>query len=169
MKFIRFLGGSGRLTKIRATTRPQSVWPEVWTKIGNPAQKRKKPEWAIEKPKVDNARKLRGIYVIDPEDGDFNETLKNARRKLEVPMDAECRARKEQRNPTRFRKPKRRVVNPTRFQKQKHACIVEARESTRKRLELELKRLNAKEVIFPKQGEFIFPVADGRIKLPGGD
>ena len=32
------------------------------------------------------------------------------------------------------------------------------------------KRLNAKEVIFPNEnGEFIFPVADGRIKLPGGD
>ena len=32
------------------------------------------------------------------------------------------------------------------------------------------KRLNAKEVIFPKEkGEFIFPIADGRIKLPGGD
>ena len=31
------------------------------------------------------------------------------------------------------------------------------------------KRLNAKEVIFPKEGEFIFPIADGRIKTPGGD
>ena len=31
------------------------------------------------------------------------------------------------------------------------------------------KRLNAKEVIFPKQGEFIFPIEDGRIKNPGGD
>ena len=31
-------------------------------------------------------------------------------------------------------------------------------------------RLNAKEVIFPKEeGEFIFPLADGRIKLSGGD
>ena len=30
-------------------------------------------------------------------------------------------------------------------------------------------RLNAKEVIFPKEkGEFIFPIADGRIKTPGG-
>ena len=35
--------------------------------------------------------------------------------------------------------------------------------------EIYSKRLNAKEVIFPKQGEFIFPVADGRIKTLGGD
>ena len=32
------------------------------------------------------------------------------------------------------------------------------------------KRLNAKEVIFlQEKGEFIFPIADGRIKLSGGD
>ena len=32
------------------------------------------------------------------------------------------------------------------------------------------KRLNAKEVIFPKEnGNFIFPIADGRIKFAGGD
>ena len=35
--------------------------------------------------------------------------------------------------------------------------------------EIYSKRPNAKEVIFPKQGEFIFPIADGRIKTPGGD
>ena len=35
--------------------------------------------------------------------------------------------------------------------------------------EIYSKRLNAKEVIFPKEGEFIFPIADGRIKTPGGD
>ena len=36
--------------------------------------------------------------------------------------------------------------------------------------EIYLKRLNAKEVIFPKdEGEFIFPIADGRIKPFGGD
>ena len=35
--------------------------------------------------------------------------------------------------------------------------------------EIYSKRLNAKEVIFPKQGEFIFPAADGRIKLFEGD
>ena len=35
--------------------------------------------------------------------------------------------------------------------------------------EIYSKRLNAKEVIFPKQGEFISPIADGRIKPLGGD
>ena len=35
--------------------------------------------------------------------------------------------------------------------------------------EIYSKRLNAKEVIFPKQGQFIFPIADGRIILPGKD
>ena len=36
--------------------------------------------------------------------------------------------------------------------------------------EIYSKRLNAKEVKFPKEkGKFIFPVADGRIKLSGGD
>ena len=35
--------------------------------------------------------------------------------------------------------------------------------------EIYSKRLNAKEVIFPKQREFIFPIEDGRIKTLGGD
>ena len=35
--------------------------------------------------------------------------------------------------------------------------------------EIYSKRLNAKEVIFHPKGEFIFPIADGRIKTPGGD
>ena len=36
--------------------------------------------------------------------------------------------------------------------------------------EINSKRLNAKEVILPKEkGEFIFPIADGRIKPLGGD
>ena len=36
--------------------------------------------------------------------------------------------------------------------------------------EIYSKRLNVKELIFRREnGNFIFPVADGRIKLPGGD
>ena len=33
-------------------------------------------EWAIEKPKLDNARKLTGICSIDPEDEEYKETIK---------------------------------------------------------------------------------------------
>ena len=70
-----------RLTKIQTTTRPDHVWPEVWTKIGEAAQNREKPEWAKEKPKLDNARRLRGIYFIDPDDQDSKETLKKCEKK----------------------------------------------------------------------------------------
>ena len=36
--------------------------------------------------------------------------------------------------------------------------------------ELHARRLNAKEVLTPMKGdEFIFPIADGTVKTPGGD
>ena len=59
-----------RLTKDQTTTRPDHVWPEVWTKIGKAPQNREKQEWKNEKPKLDNARRLRGICFIDPDDQD---------------------------------------------------------------------------------------------------
>ena len=34
---------------------------------------------------LENARKLRGIHFIDPEDKEFAEIIKNARKKLELP------------------------------------------------------------------------------------
>ena len=54
-----------RLTKIQTTTRPDHVWPEVWTRLGEGAQSREKQEWAKKKPKLDKARRLGGIYFID--------------------------------------------------------------------------------------------------------
>ena len=76
----------GGLTKFQSTARPDHVWPEVRTKIGKAAQHGEKQEWAKEKPKLDNARRLRGIYFIDPDDEEHKETLKHARRKLESPV-----------------------------------------------------------------------------------
>ena len=46
------------------------------------AQKKEKQERAVEKPKLDDARKLRGIYFIDPEEGQFQETIKKTQRKV---------------------------------------------------------------------------------------
>ena len=50
-----------RLTKIQTTTRPDHVWQEVWTKIGKAAQNREKQDWTTEKPKLNNARRLRNL------------------------------------------------------------------------------------------------------------
>ena len=68
-----------RLTQIQATTRPYHDRPEVWTNIGKAAQNREMQEWAMEKPMLDNARRLRGIYFIDPDDEEYNEILKKTR------------------------------------------------------------------------------------------
>ena len=60
-----------RLTKVQTTTRPDHVWPEVWSKNWNAAQNREK--WNNEKPENDNARRLKGIYFIDPDDQEYKE------------------------------------------------------------------------------------------------
>ena len=50
--------------------------------MSDPARSTAKQKWAIEKPKLDNVRQLRGIFFIGPEDEEFRHTMKNARRKL---------------------------------------------------------------------------------------
>ena len=61
----------------------------MWSGMSNAAQKKEKEEWAMEKPKVDNARRPRGINFIDPEDGEREkEAIKIATKKLEILMEA---------------------------------------------------------------------------------
>ena len=82
-------------------------------------------KWSREKPQLDNARKLRGIYFIDPEDTEFKETIKNTRKKLETSvapampckiMKKNCGSGGSDKNKTKL------------------ACILEASESTRPRM-----------------------------------
>ena len=47
----------------------------------------------MKKTKLDNARILQRNYFIDPEDKEFKETKKNARKKLETPMVPLCLAK----------------------------------------------------------------------------
>ena len=54
--------------------------------MGKHAKLKEKQKWSEEKLHLDNARKLRGIYFIDPEDTEFKETIKNARKKLETSL-----------------------------------------------------------------------------------
>ena len=52
--------------------------------MGKNAKLKERQKWSHEKPQFDNAQKLRGIYFIDPDDTEFIETIKNARKKLET-------------------------------------------------------------------------------------
>ena len=78
----------GRLTKKQTTSRPDYVWPEMWKDMTEAAQRKETQKLTIDKPKLDNARRLRGIHFIDPADAEFKETIKHAWRKLEVLMQA---------------------------------------------------------------------------------
>ena len=73
-----------RLTRKQLTSRPDHLWPELWKSMGKHAKLKEKQVWSNEKLHLENARKLRGICFIDPEDKEFKETIKNARKKLET-------------------------------------------------------------------------------------
>ena len=100
----------------------------MWKHKSDASKRKEKQKWAKEKPKLDNAKRSRGIYFVDSEDEEFKGIMKNARRKLKVPMPATmpCKIQREE-----YKKTCRVEKNC----KKKHACIVEADESTRKRME----------------------------------
>ena len=64
--------------------------------MSDAAKRKAKQTWAIEKPKLDNARQLRGIFYIEPDDEEFTHTIRNARRKLEIPMPAAMPCKQDQ-------------------------------------------------------------------------
>ena len=88
-----YMWSGRRLTRKQLTSRPYRLWPELWDKMGKNAKVKEKQKWSHEKLHLDNARKLRGIYFIDPEDKEFKETIKNARKKLETQWPLLCPAK----------------------------------------------------------------------------
>ena len=56
--------------------------------MSDAAKSKAKQKWAIEKPKLDDARRLRGRFFIEPDDDEFKHNVKSARRKLGIPMPA---------------------------------------------------------------------------------
>ena len=92
--------------------------------MGKHAKLKEKQKWAEEKIHLDNARKLRGIYFIDPEDTEFKETIKNASKKLEtsVAPAMPCKIMKNCGS------------DGSNKIETKLACILEADESTRMRM-----------------------------------
>ena len=114
----RFLWSGWRLTRKQLTSTPDHLWPELWKSMGKHAKLKEKQKWSEEKIHLDNARKLRGICFIDPEDKAFKETIKNARKKLERPMALAmpCKASKKQENM------ERPVANPMRLNQNLRVC-----------------------------------------------
>ena len=116
------------LTRKQTTSRPNTVWPDLWKHMSDASKRKEKLKWAIEKPKLDNARRLRGIFFIEPDYEEFKRTMKKARRKLEIPMPAAM--------PSRIQLHQHWETCGTVGQrKTRYACIVEADESMRIRME----------------------------------
>ena len=119
-----FVWSGVKLTREQLTSRPDHLWPELWTSMGKHAKLKEKEKWSNEKIHLENARKLRGIYFIDPEDEEFKETIKNARKKLEASVVSvvPCKIMKNCGS------------DASNKIKTKLACILEADESTRMRM-----------------------------------
>ena len=117
-----------RLTKKQTTSRPDYLWPEIWKDMSDAAQRKRKTKWAIGKPKLDNAGRLRGTYFFDPEDEEFKLIMKDARRNLDIPMTAAMPCKIRRRND-------KETCRTPDARKTKYACIVEADESSRKRMD----------------------------------
>ena len=121
---------SGKETdKKAANIQARTKRPELWIKMGRNAKLKERQKWSHEKTKLDNARKLRGIYFIDLGDKEFKETIKNARKKSETPMAPAmpCKTSKNSQHGATHGK-----SNEIKW---KLACILEASESTRLRME----------------------------------
>ena len=53
-----------RLRKIQATSRQDDLLPDAWSNMSkNFKQKKERRHWATEKPNLDNAPKLRGVFL----------------------------------------------------------------------------------------------------------
>ena len=125
-----YMWSRSRLTKRQTTSRPYHFRPEISRSMSrNSKTKDKQKLAASEKPKLENARRLRGIYFIEPEDEEFKEIIKSSWRQLEVPA-APAVPRKRMSG---------RKYRATRSKnddhKSKFACIFEAEESKRMRME----------------------------------
>ena len=120
-----YMWSGWRSTRIQLTSRPDHLWPEIWKTMGKNAKLKEKQKWSNEKLHLENARKLRGIYFIDPEDKEFKETIKNARKNLETSVAPAMPCKIMQNCGS---------DGSNKIKKTKLACILEADESTRLRM-----------------------------------
>ena len=114
-----------RLTRKQLTSRPDHLWPELWTKLKRNAHLKERQNCPHELLQLDNARKLRGTYFIDLEDKEFKETIEIVRKKLETTMALAMPCKASTKGKHGSTRGKSHEI------KSKLACILEASESTR--------------------------------------
>ena len=133
-----YMWSGERLTRKQLTSRPGHLWPELWKSMGKHAKLKEKQKWSNEKIHLENARKLqgiyfidpedKGIYFIDPEDKEFKETIKNARKELETSVAPAMPCQIMKKNCWSD------GSNKNQKKKKRLACILDADESTRLRM-----------------------------------
>ena len=96
--------------------------------------RREKQEWANEKPKQDNAGRLRGIDFIDPEDGEYEETIKKRKEKVGSSSGGGNALQKRKKKHSWLQETEAKSCESNKIPKTKLACIVQAHESTRQLL-----------------------------------
>ena len=124
----------------RKTTRPDCVWPEIQIGMSHAAKKASKARVGYREAKARQCSKLSGIFFIDREDEDYEETIKTARKKLETLLKAAMPCKMVARRC--FKELREAVASEDTHphKKIKYARVVQAHESTRKRLESTLPR-----------------------------
>ena len=123
-----YMWSGARLTKRQATSRPDHLWSELWTKLWRNDMLREKQKWSIQKPKLDNDRRLRGFFSLTLRTRSLKKSLGMLERNWKHQWLPLCLAR----HATKVKKerPVARLISSQRF-----ACILEASESTRLHME----------------------------------
>ena len=70
----------------KSKSRPDHLWPEMWSGISKAAQRREKAATDLRETETRQCWKVEeASFFVVPEDKEFKETIKHARKKLELP------------------------------------------------------------------------------------
>ena len=76
----------GRETRKKKTTRPDSLWPEMWRGLSEKEKQKAIDDWENEKGPLQDARQKRGVYEVLPEDEEhFLHILSEAKKNHSIP------------------------------------------------------------------------------------
>ena len=101
--------------------------PEIWKDVSDASKRKKKQKWAIEKSKLENARRFRGICFIDSDDEEFKDIMRKRVESWKFRCPVQCFAN--------FNVTSRETCRTVEEHKTKDACIGEADECMRKSME----------------------------------